>query len=65
MLRQVLPYTEKIALCQCDQNNLFKVAEHFLEGPNDNVLPVGKIAEDLFKISVTSLSTKLKLSGMI
>ena len=42
------------------------VAKQLLEGPNEGVLPIGKMSADILpKISVTSLSTKLKPSGMI
>ena len=40
-------YSEKISLCERDSKNLFKVAKHLLEGPNEGVLPVDKTSTDL------------------
>ena len=42
MLRQARQ-DEKIASFQHNLKNLFKVAKHLLEGPNDSVLPIGKM----------------------
>ena len=40
-------YSEKITSCHRDPKNLFKIAKHLLEDPNECVLPVGKLSADL------------------